>query len=89
MSSNLVEDETQQHSSETIEEEEEELGGLLYVCHVMFGNEELGSTVETHIRYDPAQHHPTTHPARPLRLDPSLGTCVFTGFPPVAQCART
>ena len=30
-----------------------------------------------------------THPAHPLRLDPSLGTCVFTGFPPVAQCART
>ena len=25
-------------------------GGLLYVCHVMFGNEEVGSAVETHIR---------------------------------------
>ena len=25
-------------------------GGLMYVCHVMFGNEEIGSAVETHIR---------------------------------------
>ena len=62
------EDEDEDEDAEEDAEDEEELGGLLYVCHVMFGNEELGSTVETHIRYDPAQHHPTTHPAGTLSV---------------------
>lgn len=40
-------------TSDEDDEENEDAGGLLYVCHVMFGNEEVGSAVETHIRYVP------------------------------------
>ena len=44
-------------TSDEDHEENEDAGGLLYVCHVMFGNEEVGSAVETHIRYDTAHDH--------------------------------